>query len=165
MWSEVQILSPRPPSFDGLIYSMTNTTPPTSKSKDLDPNQISYFGLNIPFLDHLGVVPEYAQDGKSRISLDLKPEFTNSFAVAHGGLIMTLLDFAMAAAARSAANHPLGVITIDMTTSFLRPSIGKIVVEGTVLKAGKTLNYCEAVVFNAAGEICAKSSGTFTLRR
>jgi uncharacterized protein (TIGR00369 family) len=78
---------------------------------------------------------------------------------------MTLLDFSMAAAARSAAQHPLGVITIDMTTSFLRPSVGKIVVEGSVLKAGKTINYCEAVVLNSAGEITAKASGTFTLRK
>ena len=132
---------------------------------DASTTQTSYFGLNIPFLDHLGVVPEYAKDGKSRISLDLRPEYTNSFQVAHGGLIMTLLDFAMAAAARSAAKHPLGVITIDMTTSFLRPTVGKIVVEGIVLKAGKTVNYCEAVVLNDAGEITAKSTGTFTLRR
>ena len=136
----------------------------TSHSNEFQ-GRTSFFGLDIPFLHHLGVVPEYAQDGKSRISLELKPEFTNSFQVAHGGLIMTLLDFAMASAARSAAKHTLGVITIDMTTSFLRPCVGKIVVEGTVLKAGKTVHYCEAVVLNNAGEITAKASGTFTLRR
>jgi uncharacterized protein (TIGR00369 family) len=122
-----------------------------------------YFGLTIPFLDHLNVVPEYAENGKSRISLEMKPEHANSFGVAHGGVVMTLLDFAMAAAARSCINHPLGAITIDMTISFLRPSVGKIVVEGTVLKSGKTINYCEAVVLNESGEITAKSSGTFVL--
>jgi uncharacterized protein (TIGR00369 family) len=122
-----------------------------------------YFGLTIPFLDHLNVVPEYAENGKSRISLEMKPEHANSFGVAHGGVVMTLLDFAMAAAARSCINHPLGAITIDMTISFLRPSVGKIVVEGTVLKSGKTINYCEAVVLNELGEITAKSSGTFVL--
>jgi uncharacterized protein (TIGR00369 family) len=122
-----------------------------------------YFGLTIPFLDHLNVVPEYAENGKSRISLEMKPEHANSFGVAHGGVVMTLLDFAMAAAARSCMNHPLGAITIDMTISFLRPSVGKIVVEGTVLKSGKTINYCEAVVLNELGEITAKSSGTFVL--
>ena len=124
-----------------------------------------YFGLNIPFLDHLGVVPEFAECGKSRISLELKPEYQNSFQVAHGGLVMTLLDFAMAAAARSSMNHALGAITIDMTISFMRPSTGKMIVEGTCLKAGKTINYCEAVVLNEAGEITAKASGTFMLRR
>ncbi len=127
--------------------------------------QTDYFGLKIPFLDHLGVVPEFAEGGKSRISVHLRPEYENSFQVAHGGLIMTLLDFAMAAAARSSMNHASGAITVDMTISFLRPSVGKIVVEGSTLKAGKTINYCEAVVLNEAGEVTAKSSGTFILRR
>ncbi|CAM3686715.1 PaaI family thioesterase [Polynucleobacter antarcticus] len=133
----------------------------------MTPNQsaISYFGLNIPFLSHLGVVPEYAQDGKSRISLEIKPEFENSFQIAHGGILMTLLDFAMGAAARSTTNQILGAMTVDMNVSFLRPSIGKIAVEGSVLKSGKTIYYCEAVALNEAGEITAKSSGTFMLRR
>ena len=124
-----------------------------------------YFGLTIPFLDHLGVVPEYAENGKSRITLTMQAEHENSFGVAHGGVIMTLLDFAMAAAARSSMNHPLGAITIDMTISFLRPTVGQIAVEGTVLKSGKSINYCEAIVLNEAGEITAKSSGTFVLRK
>ncbi|WP_254598005.1 PaaI family thioesterase [Polynucleobacter antarcticus] len=136
-------------------------------SLSMTPNQsaISYFGLNIPFLSHLGVVPEYAQDGKSRISLEIKPEFENSFQIAHGGILMTLLDFAMGAAARSTTNQILGAMTVDMNVSFLRPSIGKIAVEGSVLKSGKTIYYCEAVALNEAGEITAKSSGTFMLRR
>ncbi|MBU3621517.1 PaaI family thioesterase [Polynucleobacter sp. CS-Odin-A6] len=127
--------------------------------------ETTYFGLTIPFLAHLGVVPEYAEGGKARISLVIQPEFENSFHIAHGGVVMTLLDFAMGAAARSVVNQPLGAMTIDMTVSFLRPSIGKITVEGTVLKSGKTIHYCEAVVLNEAGEITAKSSGTFMLRR
>ncbi|WP_062308553.1 PaaI family thioesterase [Polynucleobacter sinensis] len=124
-----------------------------------------FFGLKIPFLAHLGVVPEYAEGGKSRISLVVRPEFENSFQIAHGGVVMTLLDFAMGAAARSTTNQPLGAMTIDMSVSFLRPSVGNIAVEGTVLKAGKTVNYCEAVVLNEAGEVTAKASGTFMLRK
>ena len=110
-------------------------------------------------------MPESAENGKVRISYVVKPEHTNSFHVAQGGVIMTLLDFAMGAAARTASNHQLGAITIDMTTSFLRPSLGKITVEGRLLKAGKSINYCEAVALNEAGEITAKASGTFVLRR
>ena len=139
---------------------MTKASPNLSSDLHTD-----FFGLKIPFLTHLGVVPEYAEGGKSRISLVVRPEFENSFQIAHGGVVMTLLDFAMGAAARSTTNQTLGAMTIDMTVSFLRPSVGKIVVEGTVLKAGKTVNYCEAVVLNAAGEVTAKSSGTFMLRR
>jgi acyl-coenzyme A thioesterase PaaI-like protein len=81
----------------------------------------SYFGLTIPFLDFIGVVPDFAENGKSRICLDLRPEHLNSFQVGHGGLSMTLLDFAMAAAARSVHPDAKGMVTIDMTVSFMRP--------------------------------------------
>lgn len=134
-------------------------------SQSNEGNCVEYFGLKIPFLAHLGVVPEFAEGGRSRISLEMRPEYENSFQIAHGGVIMTLLDFAMGAAARSTTNQALGAMTVDMNVCFLRPSLGRIVVEGSVLKAGKTINYCEAVVLNEAGEITAKSSGTFMLRR
>ncbi|SNX28682.1 uncharacterized domain 1-containing protein [Polynucleobacter meluiroseus] len=124
-----------------------------------------FFGLNIPFLAHLGVVPEYARDGKSRISLMIKPEFENSFQIAHGSVIMALLDFAMGAAARSQQDLTLGAITVDMSVSFLRPSTGNICVEGCVLRSGKQVSFCEAIVLNEVGEITAKASGTFMLRR
>ena len=134
---------------------------------------VDYFGIRIPFLEFLGVVPEYAKNGRSRMRIDLRAELENSFHVAHGGLLMTLLDVAMAAAARSSivdssggsGIHHSGAITIDMTVSFMRPSSGRIVVEGSVLKSGKSINYCEAVILNEAGEVVAKSSGTFMLRR
>ncbi len=133
-----------------------------SNHQTQDHNRIIYFGLDTPFLHHLGVVPEFAQGGKVRISYTVKPEHTNSFHVAQSGVIMTPLDFAMGAAARTASNHQLRAITIDMSTSFLRPSEGKIVVEGNLLKAGKSIQYCEAAAFiNEAGEITAKASGTF----
>lgn len=124
-----------------------------------------YFGLTIPFLDEVGVEPEFAKDGHSRIRLNLRPELLNSFHVAHGGVVMTILDFAMAAAARSSHEHILGVITIDMTTSFLRPSKGLLIAEGRVLKVGSTVNYCEGSIFNEAGQLTAKSTGSFMLRR
>ncbi len=71
-----------------------------------------YFGLTIPFLDVLGIEPEFAKDGHSRIRLNLRPELLNSFHVAHGGVVMTILDFAMAAAARSSHEHILGSLRL-----------------------------------------------------
>ncbi len=136
-----------------------STASPNSSAKPRD-----YFGLTIPFLDFIGVIPEYAQAGKARIRVDLRPELHNSFQVAHGGLTMTLLDFAMAAAARSIYPTALGMITIDMTVSFMRPSTGILIVEGKLLKAGKSVNYCEAEMLNEAGEVTAKALGSFMLR-
>ena len=35
----------------------------------------TYFGLEIPFLDVLGVEPEFAENGHSRIRLHLRVDF------------------------------------------------------------------------------------------
>ena len=124
-----------------------------------------FFGLSVPFLKHLGVVAEMAEGGRSRISLDLRPELLNSFEVSHGGVIMTVLDVAMAVAARGLQKHPAGVMTIDMSASFLRAARGRIVAEGKVLRGGSSLFFCEGEARDVSGEVVAKSLGTFKLRR
>jgi acyl-coenzyme A thioesterase PaaI-like protein len=59
------------------------------------------FGADIPFVNHLGFELELFEGGASAIGYAPKPEHLNSFAVTHGGAIMTLLDVTMATAARS----------------------------------------------------------------
>jgi uncharacterized protein (TIGR00369 family) len=53
--------------------------------------------------------------------------------VTHGGALMTLLDVAMATAARS-ANPDMGVVTIEMKTSFMQPApSGPLVARGRLM--------------------------------
>lgn len=124
-----------------------------------------FFGLHVPFLAHLGVQAEMAEGGRSRISLDLRPEMMNSFEVSHGGIVMTMLDVAMAVAARTAQQHPGGVMTIDMSLNFIRSAKRRIVAEGKLLRGGNSLHFCEGEAFDENGELIAKSLGTFKLRR
>ena len=125
----------------------------------------AFFGLTIPFLELLGVKAEQAGGGTARISVELRPELLNSFDVSHGGVVMTLLDVAMAVAARASRNHAGGVMTVEMSVSFLRSATGRIVAEGRVLRGGRSLFFCEAEARDESGEMVAKSLGTFKLRR
>ena len=59
------------------------------------------FGVRIPFVDHLGFELRLFDGGLSELGYAPKPEHLNSFAVTHGGALMTLLDVTMAVAARS----------------------------------------------------------------
>jgi len=59
------------------------------------------FGVAIPFVEHLGFELTVFADGRSELMYDPRPEHLNSFAVTHGGALMTLLDVTMAVAARS----------------------------------------------------------------
>ena len=72
---------------------------------------------------HLGFELKQFEDGLSQIDFDPKPEHLNSFNVVHGGASMTLLDVTMAVAARSVAQD-MGVVTIEMKTSFMQAARG-----------------------------------------
>ncbi|NDY89969.1 PaaI family thioesterase [Ideonella livida] len=123
------------------------------------------FPVHIPFVAHLGLELIACADDRSELHLDLRPEQLNSFNVAHGGVVMTLLDVAMAHAARSRDLAGPGVVTIEMKTSFMRPSEGRLRAEGLLLHRTATMAFCEASIFNPAGQRCAHATGTFKYLR
>ena len=123
----------------------------------------TYFGIEIPFIEKMAMDVEKISEDLVHVHLDLQPWQCNSFGVAHGGVMMTLLDFALAMAAKVKHGHWGGAMTIDMSTSFIKGGKGKMVVHGTVLKAGKSIQFCEASAYDASGDLLAKSMGTFKL--
>lgn len=118
------------------------------------------FGVAIPFVDHLGFTLERFEDGHSELHYTAQPEHLNSFFVTHGGACMTLMDVTMAAAARS-VQQEMGVVTIEMKTTFMQPARGPLVAKGHLMHRTATLAFTEASVFDAQGKLCSHSTGTF----
>lgn len=118
------------------------------------------FGATIPFIEHLGVYLTAFDGGRSELRFDPRPEHLNSFSVVHGGMLMTLLDVTMASAARS-VDKGMGVVTIEMKTSFMQPARGPLRAEGQIVHKTATLAFTEATVYDASGKACARASGTF----
>ena len=67
-------------------------------------------GVVVPFFDHLGFTLERFEGGESELHYTALPAHMNSFNVTHGGACMTLLDVAMAVAARS-VQKDMGVVS------------------------------------------------------
>ena len=121
------------------------------------------FGADIPFVRHLGFELELFTGGASAIGYTPQPEHLNSFAVTHGGAIMTLLDVTMATAARS-VQKDAGVVTIEMKTSFMRPAPGdgsRLTAKGRLMHRTATMAFTEATLYDVLGQACAHSTGTF----
>ncbi len=123
------------------------------------------FLAQIPFVDLVGMELLVCEAGQAELALTLREELTNSWSVAHGGVTMTLLDVAMAHAARSPhqPGHPEspGVVTIEMKTSFLRAGLGRLTARGTLLHRTASLAFTEGTVFDEKGERVAHATGTF----
>ncbi len=122
------------------------------------------FGVDIPFVKLLGFQLTLFAGGRSEVLLPADPEHLNSFAVTHGGVLMALLDVTMASAARSVCPE-LGVVTIEMKTSFMRPAIpsenGPLVAKGELMHRTATMAFTQATVYDARGHACAHATGTF----
>jgi uncharacterized protein (TIGR00369 family) len=127
------------------------------------------FHLDIPFVEALGMQLWRFEAGFAEVSLDVQPSMLNSWQVAHGGVVMTLLDVAMAHAARSVREDDPGgapgLATIEMKTSFMRAAEGRLVATGTLLHGTTKLAFCEGTVRDAGGAICAHATGTFKYLR
>ena len=117
--------------------------------------------LNVPFLKLLGVRFISAEMGKGEILLALKPEHTNTWSVAHGGVLLTLMDVAMAVAARSGDPGDRSVVTIEMKNNFMQAATGILRVKADTVRSTATMAFCEAKLFNDQGEVCCMATGTF----
>jgi len=122
------------------------------------------FGVHIPFVAHLGFELRVFEGGQSQIDYAPKPEHLNSFNVTHGGACMTLLDVAMAVAARS-VDKEMGVVTIEMKTSFMQPARAgngsKLTAKGRLMHRTASLAFTEATIYDEQGRACAHATGTF----
>ncbi len=118
------------------------------------------FGADIPFVKELGFALHRMHGGESELHYLARPEHTNSYGVMHGGAVMTLLDVAMATAARSDTPE-MGVVTIEMKSSFMRPARGPMVARGKLIQRTRSMAFAEAWIYDAEGQLCSQSTGTF----
>lgn len=121
------------------------------------------FGANIPFVGYCGIVPIRTGKDGTRLEVEIGDHHANQMGVAHGGLLMTLLDVAMGSAARVHADA--NVMTVDMQTAFVAPARGRLSGEGRVVRAGKSLVFVEGDVRDADGQLVAKGTSVFKVAR
>ncbi len=118
------------------------------------------FGAYIPFVDHLGFEMVFFDDGFSELRYTPEPEHMNSFNVTHGGAVMTFLDVTLASAARS-VDRGMGVVTIEMKTSFMQPANGELTGKGRLMHRTGSMAFCEGTLLDAQGNVCAHATATF----
>jgi uncharacterized protein (TIGR00369 family) len=129
----------------------------------VDLNAPQPFPAEIPFLHSLGVEFLGMGNGEAAVALTLEPRHTNSWHVAHGGVVMTLLDVVMSMAGRSLDPDARGGVTVEMKTSFLQPgghTGGRIVAKGKAIHRSTTMCFCEGELWNG-DKLVAKAMGTF----
>lgn len=121
----------------------------------------------IPFVKDLGIEVTEARSGAGRVELSVQPRHLNGWGAVHGGVTMTVLDVAMAIAARSLEPEGDGVVTVEMKCSFMQagPPKGQVFAAGTCVHKSTTMAFCEAEIRDEADRLLARAMGTFKYLR
>jgi uncharacterized protein (TIGR00369 family) len=119
----------------------------------------------IPFVSHLKILTDELGEGTARLSLPVEAHLKNSLGTVHGGVIVSLLDVALCTAARTLHPDSIGVVTIDLSTSFIGGGSGeRLLAEARVLKDGRSMSFVEGEAKNPDGSLVAKAIATVRVR-
>ena len=104
-----------------------------------------------------------SDDGNSVLEMDVTPNALNGYGYVHGGMLFTLADYAMGAAARSLVPKGSSPVTLEAKVNFLgNVKEGRVVARCQALHQGKHLIMMETRLHEGdSDELIAIVTGTF----
>lgn len=104
-------------------------------------------------------------DGSVDVALDATPALLREGGIVHGGVMMTLLDSAMAAAIRRTLDEGQWIASITITTDFLvAAKEGRLTAKGIVERRGRTVAFARGELRDAQGALVARAQGIWAVR-
>ncbi len=120
--------------------------------------------MYIPYAEKLGEHSVHRSVGDVGLELDLVDDHMNSWQMAHGGVIMSMLDIVMGMSAKTLDAASSGAATVELKTNFLKVAIGRVVARGLAQRAGRSLVFVEGELRNDVQILLARATGSFKLR-
>lgn len=118
---------------------------------------IREFLHNDKFAEFLGIELLEAADGRAKTKLAIRDEHLNAVQIVHGGVIFSLADFTLAAAANSHGNI---AVAVNANISFLTAvEKGTLYAEAIEISRNNKLASYSINVTNAEGELIANYQG------
>lgn len=123
----------------------------------IDLDTVRGFFAAAPFMVDLGIVPIAVGEGTVTTELKLARRHMQHLGLAHAGVMATMADHSMGAAAQTLAPEGHWILTAELKTSLLRAGRGeRLVCEAQVVKPGRSITFTEATVW-------AESAGVRTM--
>ena len=117
---------------------------------------------HVPFAKLLGIEVDSVEPGHAVLSMKLRHEHMRNDAIAHGGVIATLIDSAMAIAIMALLEENERTVTVDLTIHYLRPvPEGSAKASARVVRAGRRVVTVSAELFDGEGKLAATAISTY----
>jgi uncharacterized protein (TIGR00369 family) len=117
-----------------------------------------------PYVRRLGCAIEALEPDRARLRLPYLEANSNPGKALHGGIHASLLCFAGSLAAESGLDAALDLEAgpLDLSVAYLAAAIGEeVLAEGSVLRRGRDIVFCQATVRNLEGRALAQGMLTY----
>ena len=114
-----------------------------------------------PYPRHMSMALHHIEPDKADITLALGPPHMQPFGIVHGGVLATLIDTATFWAAFLRLPEDAGLVNVDLKLNYLQAVTGgRLIAKGICLRAGRTVSYAEAKVFDETQTLLAHGTST-----
>ena len=116
------------------------------------------------FMADLGIERTLWKPGQSRLELTLTEAHLNKGGVAHGGIHMVLLDYALGSALVASLKVEEWCATTQLSTNFLSPARpgDRLIAEGRVVRRGQHVAHLAGEV-RVGDRVVATATGTWVI--
>jgi uncharacterized protein (TIGR00369 family) len=115
-----------------------------------------------PVSELVGFRMTEAEEGRLVMEMEVAEHHTSPPGSVHGGILCDIADAAMGCAYGTLLDDSETWTTIELKINYLRPAFAgaRLVAEGRVVNAGRTLALTECDVRNGDGKLVARASST-----
>ena len=124
-------------------------------------------GVTAPHVELLGYEVVSYDAGSCELTWTVPRPLLNPANIAHGGFLAAILDDACGMSIASSYDRWVPQLTVNLNVDYLAPVHADVahVVEGTMVRRGRSTSLADATISTPDGVLCARASGVFQPNR
>ena len=117
----------------------------------------------LPFFQFMEATVAHTARGQATIKMPMKPEYSNSYGIVHGGVVTALVVLAAGVALRTLK---VRVVTVEVSTNYFGPVAldEELTAEARLVQEGRKILHADVEVFNRAGKMVARGKTIYYVR-
>lgn len=117
----------------------------------------------LPYFKFMEATVLETANGYAKVTIPIKPEYSNTYGIAHGGVVTALVDMTSGVALRTLKQR---IVTIEVTTDYLKTVAltDTLTAEAHLIQEGRRILHADIEVFNHKEELVARGKVIYYVR-
>ena len=114
----------------------------------------------LPYFKFMEVTVLSTSRGTAKLKLPVKAEYSNTYGIAHGGIIASLVDMASGVALRTLKFR---ILTLEVSVNYFKPVQldDELIAEAKLVQEGRKILHADIDVFNQNDDLVARGRAIY----